>query len=412
MLSAMRSILLAGLLAAAMAAPAEAQPSDPVLAEQVASALVQRAQELFDARVYADAKQLAVEALATSPTGPAAQQARFLIGAIDKALAAQAQPLDDQVDKTPITDPIERPPEQPDAGRPNKWSARTHSALYAGLIGATVGSFFDEESPASGAVPLGIAAGLGAGLYMPRLLDRLDWSEAQLRTMGAGSVWGGVMGGLVADLGDVGGTTARHVLVGSSIGATLGGVAGAALARKDRYTTGDIALVDTLAGIGTAGGFTVGMLMQPAESEAYTLNAILGGSAGVLIGLVAAPQTNTTPRRVLRVAGLSAAGGAVPFLLYAAIADGDSKGDERLVGALSSIGLVGGAYLGFRLTRNLDVGRDVRPGAKPAADDAPTALLRRSSDGRWGAGVIAVQPLSPVLAPQRGLAVPLLGATW
>ena len=33
---------------------------DPVLAEQIAQALVHRAQELYDARVYVDAKQLAV----------------------------------------------------------------------------------------------------------------------------------------------------------------------------------------------------------------------------------------------------------------------------------------------------------------------------------------------------------------
>ena len=57
------------------------------------------------------------------------------------------------------------------------------------------------------------------------------------------------------------------------------------------------------------------------------------------------------------MAGLSALGGAVPFLLYAAIHDSHSRVDERVVGLLSTGGLVGGAYLGFRITRGMDEGR-------------------------------------------------------
>ena len=44
---------------------------DTVLAEQIAASLVARAQELFDAKVFIDAKQLAVEALVRSPRGRA-----------------------------------------------------------------------------------------------------------------------------------------------------------------------------------------------------------------------------------------------------------------------------------------------------------------------------------------------------
>src|SRR5262245_63565972 len=112
--------------------------------------------------------------------------------------------------------------------------------------------------------------------------------------------------------------------------------------------------------------------MQPAERDAYAVNSIVGATAGVIVGLVAAPDTNTTPRRMLRVAGLSALGGAVPFLLYAAIADSTTDSDEQLVGFLSSAGLVGGAYLGFRLTSGMDAGLDVQDGKKGTSDsDAP-----------------------------------------
>jgi hypothetical protein len=390
---------------------------DPVLAEQVAASLVQRAQELFDARVFVDAKQLAVEALVKSPKGAAADQARFLIKAINQQLGIK-EDVEPKVDLTPIEDPtkVKAPVEAVTADgvpeRASRVTAGVHSALYVGLIGATIGSFINQDDPAGGAVPVGIGAGVGAGLYLPKLLDRLHWNEAQTRTAGAGTVWGGLLGGLFADLGRKQGTTPREVLVGSSIGATAGGIGGAVLARDNRYTPGDIALTDTLAGIGAVGGLTIGMLMQPAESEAYSLNSALGAAGGVIAGLVAAPQTNTTPRRMLRVAGTSAVGGAVPFLLYAGIHDAAKKSDERIVGALSSAGLVVGAWVGFRLTRNVDRGRDVLPGHVIPPTDAPPSLIGRNSDGRWSLGSVSFQPLSQRLTPQRGMAMPLVSGAW
>jgi hypothetical protein len=218
---------------------------------------------------------------------------------------------------------------------------------------------------------------------------------------------------MFGDVANKQGTTSRHVLVGASVGATIGLAGGVLAARKNQYTAGDIALVDTLAGMGTVGGLTLGMLMQPAESEAYSVNSALGAAGGVVVGLIAAPQTNTTPRRMLRVAGLVAAGGAAPFLLYAGIYDETSAGDERAVGALSSLGMIVGAYIGFRLTRGMDAGKDVSPGAKPQEpDDAPPAIVGRTSLGRWKLGTFTMQPLSRELAPQAGMSVPLVGAAW
>jgi hypothetical protein len=45
-------------------------------------------------------------------------------------------------------------------------------------------------------------------------------------------------------------------------------------------------------------------------------------------------------------------------------------------------------------------------------DDAPVALVGRSSSGRWGVGGLGISPLSPALSPQRGLALQLVGATF
>jgi len=287
-----------------------------------------------------------------------------------------------------------------------------HGGLYAGLLGATIGSFFSSDTPAAGAVPAGLAVGLVGGIAVPRLVDRLGWNEAQVRTVGAATVWGGAIGGLFGDIGSLEHTTARQVLVAASVGATLAGLGGYAVARSNPLTRGDVALIDTLAGVGGAGGLALGMLMQPPHHEAYSLNAALGIAGGVVVGYVAAPMTNTTPRRMLRVAGLAAAGGAAPFLVYAAIHSASSTADERVTGALSMAGLAAGAWLGFRWTRDMDDGLDTPDGKPRHDDDAPVALIGRSSSGRWGVGGLGIAPLSPVLAPQRGMALQLVGAAF
>jgi hypothetical protein len=397
---------------------APAQPSqDVVLNEQIAESLVVRAQELYDARVFVDAKQIAVEALVTSPRGQAAEHAKFLIAEINKQLGI-TEPGDrppEKVDPTPAP-ALQKDlvPAQPEGGEPVVTVARVHATLYAGLIGTTIGAFFSKSTPAGGAIPVGIVGGVAGGVFLPRLTDKLGWNDAQIMTAGMGSTFGGLIGGFIADAVKLHGTTAREVLVGASIGSTAGLLGAGALATRDNYTEGDLALVDTFAGIGVVGGFTVGMLMQPAEGEAYSVNAALGAAGGIVVGLIAAPNTNTTPRRMLRVAGLSAAGGAVPFLLYAGIHTSSSHADERLTGLLSSAGLVVGAYLGFRLTSDMDVDLDVKPGSKKPApvEDAPAAVLGRTSAGHWGLGMIGVQPLSLELAPQPGLAMPLVGAAF
>jgi hypothetical protein len=293
-----------------------------------------------------------------------------------------------------------------------------HGGLYAGLVGTTVGSFFSSRTPAKGAVPAGVAVGVAGAFALPRLTDKLGWSESQVRTVGAATVWGGVIGGLVGDIAFLDDTTAREVLVGASIGSTVAGLGGYVLARTNKLTRGDVALVDTLAGMGAVGGLTLGMLMQPAEAEAYSLNSVIAAASGVAVGIIAGPRTHTTPRRMLRVAGLAALGAGAPFLLYAAIHDADSTVDDRITGALSTGGLLLGAYLGFRFTRAMDDGLDTRDGKrqgkrkKDAVDDAPIALVGRSSAGRWELGGLGLSPLSPVLAPQHGMALQLVGAAF
>lgn len=420
--------LCAGGHAIAQPAPVPQDPyaPDPVLAEQIAEQLVSRAQELLDAKLYLDAKQLAVEALVKSPKGTAAERARHIIKLVNQHLDIKEDPpptppsevaptpaANEQVDMSPISDPAafdpsrDPPPNQEPADRQARdgaTAATVHGALYAGTLGAMAGAFIGGDSPASVAVPLGIASGVGGGLLGRYLVHRVHWDEAQVRTTGSLNVWGGVIGGLFGQAVTGAGASspsARGVLLGASIGSTLGAIGGGAIALKHHLTRGDVALVDTLAGIGAVGGLTLGMLMQPAQNEAYAVNAIIGAAGGVAIGLIAGPQTNTTTGRMLRVAGVAAAGGALPFLLYAGIADGGSSADERIVGLLSTIGLVGGAYLGFRLTSDFEAGLDVPDRAVTAAD-APAALIGRNSDGTWAFSGIGFRPLSKDLSRGHG----------
>jgi hypothetical protein len=414
---------------AAAAAPVDPYGGDPVLSEQIAEQLVTRAQELFEAKIYVDAKQLAVEALVKSPKGTAADRARHIIKLVNLALNIKDDPaptppsevkpavVEEKVDLTPISEPaVEANRDVPSTiptGEPDpRIAGMVHGGLYAGLLGATIGGFFSQEHPMAVAVPMGLATAAGGAMLGRFVVGKLEWNEAQVRTAGSAAAWAGAVGGLLTDAATGAGTgpaSGRGIMLGASIGATAGLAAGGVFARKDKLTRGDVALVDTLAGIGAVGGLTVGMLMQPKQKEAYAVNSLIGIGAGVVTGMVAAPQTNTTPRRMLRVAGLSAAGGAVPFLLYAGIYDSSTKADERVVGVLSSLGLVAGAYVGFRLTRGMDEGLDGRK----QVDDAPAAAVGRNSDGSWTVGSIGIQPLSSRLASdQRGMTFTLLGATF
>ena len=358
----MRCAIVSSLLLAAATAHAQPQPPPPsddaVLAEQVAASLVVRAQELFDAKFYADAKQLALEALVRSPRGTAAAQAQYLLKAINAALG--------------VTEPVKPPDPPPDV------------------------------TPIGEMVP-------------PKPIDR-PVAEGELasrnRRILSGAVWGAAIGGAFGDAVIVERTKASHVAVGAGVGLAVGGLAGYALARRRPQTNGDVALSDTLAGIGGVGGLTLGMLMQPAEAEAYSVNAMLGVAGGLLVGYIAGPQTNTTERRMLRVAGISMLGGALPFLLYAGVYDESTDGDERLVGGLATAGLLVGAYVGFRLTRDLDAGQDVLPGERRPLEDAPVALIGRHSNGRWSPNGIGIAPTSPQLSPQPGVTMSILGGRF
>ena len=74
--------------------------------------------------------------------------------------------------------------------------------------------------------------------------------------------------------------------------------------------------------------------------------------------------------------------GGAPWLIYLGVEDDTTTSDEQAFGFLSTAGILGGAYLGYRFSRGGDETRDRRE----PADAQTTALLRRDATGRWSLG--------------------------
>ena len=324
--------------------------SDPDVDLAVSQALVARARVLDGEGAYADAKQLVLEALARTPDDA---DARALLAVLNKKLGIAdpavapldpiAPPYDPPTD--PIIDPEEPPPPPGSFRRPGRF------VRYAG-----------------------------------------------------GVVGGAVAGGLFADVSSgLDGTTSDDVTGGVLLGAAAGTLAAYLLEKNVELTTGDHALIDSMATWGLVGGLTFAMALDPPEGEAYSLNGVIGIAGGYLIGHAAARKRDLSTARMARVNTAALIGAAAPWLLYAASSDDSSNDDEQAFGFLSTVGLLGGVYLGFRWTRNM------KPGSEYAAerDPGPAALFRRGRHG-WTAGGLGMTRAQG----GNGAALTVLGGSW
>jgi hypothetical protein len=396
------------------------EPTDPYapppLDNAVAQALVTRARQLLEADFAADAKLLAEEALVRSPDGDVAVEARAIIEAANKKLGIVPEPPVDPVkppDKPPIDDIVEPPPLS-DYERDLRRGRRA-LAIHGGLVGATIGGGIglaaSDESP--GGTVAGVVVGGALGIYGGRwAASRWKIDEVRARAIGSGAHLGAVTIALFADVVKVDGTTASEVAVGATLGTAVGLGAGALVSRGDRLSTGDVALMDSFAAYGVIGGLTLGLAMDPAESEAYSLNAVLGGIGGWMLATIAGPSIEASPRRVMRMNLGALVGGATPWLIYALASDDSTSSDEQAFGFLSTAGIVAGAYLGYRWSKSL-AGDEKRPQAKrsiePPPVSAPTALLRRDASG-WNIAPIVPRPLAATQG--RGVMIDLFGGAF
>ncbi|MCE9573646.1 MAG: hypothetical protein K8W52_10860, partial [Deltaproteobacteria bacterium] len=367
-------------------------------------ALVARAHHLLDVREWADAKQLAVEALMRSPGGPSAADAQEIIRIANQRLGIVDPPPPTPGNPAP-TDPITDPvgPIPPPATGPVDAAPHARGRVvltgYGAASGAVIGLGFGGAAGSNGGEAAGaIIGGLAGGALGYWVGGKRHTSVASARTFGVGATWGGIALAFMADA--VGGsnqpTTHHDVFIGAALGTGIGAAGGLWLARTHPLTADGATIVDSFGGLGVAGGLAIGELMQPYATEAYSLNAALGAAGGALVGLYVASNHTISSRRMARVDGIAALGGAAPWLLYAAIQTKSSTADERICGLLSAGGLVAGLWLGFRVTRKLDQPR--------VAPTAPTVEV----------GALGIRPASTPLAPSvgRGMIVDLARATW
>jgi hypothetical protein len=344
---------------------AVADDKDPEMDEAVAVALVARARELVAQEAWLDAQQLLNEAIIRSPDGAAAADARALLESVNVKLGivTNTDPVVTPVDPVDTVDPYEHV--QVDSQFPRDTAparAGRKFMLHAGVMGALIGGFIGDAATAD-----------------------LEPSEV--------------------DGDPVGEEDSGGILAGALIGG-LGGLAvGAAFRKSEWMTTDDIAVIDSFAGMGLFGSLSLGALMQPEEGEAYSINAIFGVAGGALVGYMTAKKRDISARRMGRVDLYALAGGLAPWLIFAA-SDGTAD-DAQYAGFFSLAGLAGGAWLGFRTTRGWD--------GSVAVTDAPPAIVRRGSDGRWTTGTPGFRPaedprLGPVLG--KGFAASVVGVTF
>ncbi len=395
--------------------PSTATPPPPPAQDDVgpavAAALLDRARALTAMGELDAARQLASEAAAGDPAGPTGAAARALVDELDGRLGRTPPPVVD-VPPPPVVEvappPVVEPPPVVDQPPPSSnRRARTAAAVYGALGGAALGLGLAGTDNNTGAGVLGGAAVGGlAGFYVAR---RGAWELPRAHQLGAGVVWGGAAGALFADVvTGTTGTTEDDIAAGAGLGALGGAVVGALAGADPRLTSGDMALVDSLAAWGLIGGLTTAVAIDPPEGEAYSLNAALGIAVGYAVGQVAARRVDISGRRLLRVNAVALLGAAVPILIWRATDDStdltaDASSGAQAAGLLATVGLVGGAYLGFRWTRGMD-----RAATAAADPGAPAALIQRGADGRWDAGGLALAPVRH----GRGAALTILGGRW
>ena len=418
--------------------PTEAPPppTDPAddIDDQVAQALYARGQQLLQRGDAASAKLLFIESLERSPKGTRSSDALRYLRVANKKLGLKN--LDDGRPGAPV-DPYggatgEAPIDPYDPGQgggdggdvSQQVDQRTSAAgrrvvmafsagagLIAGLAIAgpeseTTNDFGETTSEVSGGAVLagllGAAAGFGTAWW---LTDRYPVTNGQSAAIASGATWGTIdlayfgdaVTGVDSDPNDVW----KFAAVGSLIG--IGGATWYA-ARFDPSEE-QMLFVNSLGAIGTAGGLLVGVGIQPPESEAYSINALVGSVAGLGVGLALSDAVQVSSRRMLFVDLAAAAGAVVPWaLLYPLIKDDDSENDEQAAGWLSALTLGGGAVTGWLLTRGMDEGGAAE--AQAARDAPPPALVERGAGGSWGLGTLLPRPMhDPALAPISGIAV-------
>jgi hypothetical protein len=315
----------------------------------------------------------------------------------------------------------------PDDRRSARRTLMLWGGTYGLLAGLAIAGPENDDGEVTGGAVLGGVLGAGAGLGLAWYAGtRQDFTPGQAQTIGYAGLWGTYILGLFGDVvtgvadpnipGDVG-TTPNEIYKSMGIGGALGTGAGVLMARKWDPSPADVALTNSLGLMGTSAGLLLGVAMDPPRGEAYSLNGVIGAAAGLGAGLWATQRYEYSPRRLLRINLGAAAGVAGTWLLfYPLIADDTTSGDEQAAGAVSLLAMAGGAYVGWRLTRDMDEAPGTDTVDAGAAEEPPVpALVGRRSTGEWALGVPLIAPATnPALTgtEAEGMSLGVLGGRF
>lgn len=438
-----RLILLVVLALGAWSPPALAQDADhgdESIDQAVARALLDRGKALYAAGDHTNAKMLFIESLERSAEGAWSKEALAMLRASNEKLGVanlehgnpsatsvggDSGPLDpyatDGGGEGPLDpygggDPV-GDPEDPYAGlggeRPGNLDdepddgsvARRRVAMWGGGFGALLGLALvgpnDDNNQTRGAAVLvaaltGAAGGVG-GYY---LLGRKPLAIGQGQAIISAGSWGVYTVALFGDaVTGVDTTTTNEGFKAAAIGGAVGLGGGVLYAVRAEPTEADVSLTNSFGLYGTTTGLMLGVVMNPPESEAYSINGALGAVGGLGIGYWLSTRYEVSRRRMIRVDLGALAGLAASWaLFYPLIADDTTSGDEQAAGAVSIGAMAVGGYLGWRLGRGLE---------DAGADDASVAglpgLVTRSDAGAWSVGTPLPRPMeNPALAPRTG----------
>jgi hypothetical protein len=421
--------------------------ADDDIDEQVAQVLYRRGLQLYRSGAAADAKTLFVESLERSPRGRSAGDALRMLRAANRRLgitnqddgrpaarsqedvldpyggatpppAADESPLDPYGATPTPPPPVDEPPveDEPEVA-PGSTLGRRAVMAWSGAVGLVVGMAVAGPENDSGELSdgaavaglLGAAGGVGLSYWLTRRAPLTAGQSAAISsfaTLGAASA--GLLGDATTGTDSVANDVWKYVAAGGVVG--LGG--GVLYARAANPSVEDMAMTNSLALLGAAAGLTIAAGMEPPESEAFSLNALFGASAGLAAGLLLSPRVDISLRRTLYVDLGALAGGAAAWgLLYPLISDDASHNDEQVVGWVSTATLAGGAVAAWYFTRGMDAPTDRL--SRRRGPPAPPALAQREADGSWQIGAPFVRPLvNPTLGGSGGIGVDLVSGRF
>ncbi len=413
--------------------------------DQVAQALYRRGVALYRRGAAAEAKTLFIESLERSPKGRVSADALRMLRAANRRLgisdldhgrpsaqggegvldpyaggggapAPSEAPLD-PYGAAPTPEPPEatmpvEPAGPPDRPEPELGSPMGRRAVigWSGAVGLVAGLALGGPEDDSGELAdaavvaglVGAAGGVGLSYWLTR---RVPLTVGQSAAIASAATWGATQGGLLADATTGTDSEANDVWKYVAAGGLVGLGGGVLYARMGDPSEQDVALTNSLALMGTGLGLSIAAGMEVAESEAFSLNALFGSTAGLAAGLLLSPRVELSLRRSLLLDLGAAAGAAAGWaVLYPLIYDDTTRNDEQVVGWVSTATLTGGVIAMWYLTRNMDAPRSGSLTAAPRrGPPAPPGLARLEADGDWHLGVPFLRPLrNPALAPAGG----------